>query len=86
MEATRQAVYEAIDGERDYQEKTWGHKRDYGRETVSEFICLLAYYVAKANEKFTTSEGDCPALNEIRKIAALAVACMEANGIVSRKL
>lgn len=69
----RSKVYQAIDSERDYQDVKWpGHKHEVGA-----YITMLDVYVANAKESWIENRGDYAALEEIRKVAALAVACME---------
>lgn len=84
----RSTVYKAIDGEREYQNMKWpspngpdhdGYWRDRLR-TLHEFIQDMRKYVAIA-DSCETAPG---ALDSIRKIAALAVACMEQHGAPER--
>lgn len=78
----RAKVYELIDGERDYQDKL-GEVRDWTPEernpaqSVGDFITLLATYVRRAQEAYADKPGNIPALDVVRKIAGIAVLCME---------
>jgi len=77
---TREDVYKIIDGERDYQDVTWpggGHRTGVD-------ITLLHYYMHEADVALTRNSGDIPALHVIRKIAAIAVRCLEEHGAPPR--
>ena len=78
----RAEVYDAIDGERDYQNKQWSGP-DHQHE-VGAYITLLAAYVQKAQTAWTDKSGDYDALHVIRKIAGIAVHCMEEHGAPKR--
>lgn len=81
---TRVEVYEAIDGERDYQDRLGPDRTDGHRHTVGDYLVLLDHYVTKAGDAWVSSAGDASALDQIRKIAAIAVHCMEDHGTVKR--
>lgn len=85
----RTEVYQAIDGERAYQMK-WENPEitdSGGRHSNLEFLVYIRDYVEEAlhfgsrepDPKFTTFSQ-----NNLRKIAALAVAAMEQNGVLHR--
>jgi hypothetical protein len=82
----REQVYGCIDNERDYQEAK--KEADHGRDhTVEEFLLYISHYTDEARRVASKTWG--PAckpltLDVIRKITALGVACMEANGVVYR--
>jgi hypothetical protein len=81
MNATREQVYDAIDTERDYQDKKWaGHSHEVGA-----YLTMLRTYVARAEEAWTSNSGDAPALEVVRKITAIGVHCMEQHGAPHRK-
>lgn len=92
MSATRDEVYAAIDGEREYQETrkiAEGSTSFNGSHTPEEFLIYMNDYLAEANHAAARVWGtDCkPAiLNILRKVTALGVACMEENGVVARKV
>jgi hypothetical protein len=84
-EYVRKLVYKAIDSERDYQDKKWGHtlsggRPGHGERSVDEFVTYIVGYTndllvnaahfAKTEDK----------LHIVRKIAGLCVACMEQHG------
>lgn len=77
-EIKRATVYAVIDSERAYQDRMW----PVGETglTVGESIVLLQQYVTQAVEQWTSQVGDQAALHQIRKVAAIAVRCMENHG------
>lgn len=92
--ATRQEVYTAIDGERDYQDAKWGttlsgdrpanELQPGGTRTVDEFALYIVGYAHKLLDNASTFAVDKDKLEIIRKITALGVACMEQHGAVPR--
>ncbi len=78
----RQDVFDAILEERDYQNKVWPDHDEHNR--VGDFLVYIDSYVRSAQDKLTQEAGNQSALDQIRKIAALCVACMENCGIVKR--
>lgn len=90
--ATREQVYQAIDGERDYQTRVW--RENAGLEptapvrTVAEELLMLEDYVARARKAWT----DAPRATEIhittdilRKCAGICVRALENHGAPSRQ-
>ena len=78
-------VYKSIDTERTYQDAKWGT----GLHSITEFLVFIRDYVeealhAEARESMKTA--DPKSLDNIRKIAGLAVACMEQHGAPERSL
>ena len=74
----RSGVYLLIDEERNYQDKVeWDHQ---GKPTVEAEILMIEEYVAKARQAWVTSDGDKPSLHELRKVAAMAIRCLENHG------
>lgn len=92
MKATREEVYRAIDGERNYQDllRQPGAKfgtndpADSGPYCVGEHLTMLRVYINRADQAWTDNSGVEASLDVIRKIAAIAVHCMEDNGVVFR--
>jgi hypothetical protein len=78
----RRDVFNAILEERDYQNKVWPNHDEHNR--VGDFLVYIDSYVRSAQDKLTQEAGNQSALDQIRKIAALCVACMENCGIVKR--
>lgn len=85
----RSEVYELIDRERDYQERLGIERSESVAQKrtleVAEYITMLDAYVRKAANAWTFHPGSELALAEIRKIAAIAVRCMENHGAPERK-
>lgn len=82
---TRQAVYAAIDGERAYQDAKWGGRNHDNVESIANFILYIERYLNQAKAALVDSTHDTAALDVIRKVAALAVVCMEVHGAPGRK-
>ncbi len=80
---TREKVYQAIDTERDHQDRKWGTIDKHPHE-VGAWLLLLRVHIADAEREWANKADDRPALHEIRKIAAIAVACSEQHGITTR--
>lgn len=83
---SREAVYSAIDSERDFQEALEDKKGWQKKKKVGEWLVLLNHYVAVANKTWCTTAGEEPTLNVVRKIAGIAVHCMEENGAPRRDM
>lgn len=78
----RERAFDAIDGERAYQEKKWGHKTSLDT-SIGDFLCYIGDYTNQAKYELT-HHGKETALHSVRKIAALAVAAMELHGARTR--
>jgi hypothetical protein len=78
---TRTDVYRVINGERDYQDSKWSPEFDDSKWSIGDWLIFIQRYVNEAESKL----GYPAALDSIRKIAGLAVACMEYNGAPERK-
>lgn len=83
----REEVYRVIDGERDYQENLPSNRSEDVKRTrvVSEYLTMLDHYVRHAQDAWTTRAGIEVPLHDMRKIAALAVCCMEEWGAKPRE-
>lgn len=87
----RQDVYEVIDGERAYQATRWNPTTTTtgGKHSVAEWLLYMKDYCDEAlhhmarNGEPGASEF---ALNSVRKVTALGVACMEQHGAPARKV
>ncbi len=82
----RSEVYAAIDGERAYQAERWNENTttSKGNHSVTEFLVYMRDYVEEALHHVSRNADPGAqefALNSVRKIAALGVACMEQNGV-----
>lgn len=81
----RSEVYKLIDSERDYQEAQEDLLGWQKKKTVGEWIVLLNHYVTLTNAAWCTATGDDEALEVIRKLAGIAVHCMEQSGAKPRE-
>lgn len=87
--ATRQEVYAAIDSERNYQDAQQGNAvSDLPRTySTAEWLNVIDTYVRKAQDAWSGPHpaGREEAINQVRKVAALAVIAMEQNGAPHRE-
>jgi hypothetical protein len=85
---TRAQVYALIDGERDYQDSLGPDRREPVEvpHSTGEYLVMLDTYLRKAKDAWTNTAGDRAALDQIRKIAGIAVHCMEDNGAPPREV
>jgi len=77
---TRTEVYKIIDGERDYQDEKWGGRNHGKTHDLESWIFYMEYFLGQtkeilSTELYTTSYPK--AMEFIRKVTALGVACME---------
>ncbi len=84
MKSTIGEVFPAIHGERVYQDRKWGNPDQHPHE-VGGYITLMRKLLNDAETAWCTSRGDIGALDELRKVVAVGVACMEQHGAVARK-
>jgi len=83
---TRNEVFVLIDGERDYQNMLSHHSAERDAATsLAAWLVYIEQHVARVKERIYYLD-DTAVLDEIRKIAALAVACMEHNDTPARKM
>jgi hypothetical protein len=82
----RKDVYALIDGERDYQDSLGADRSREAPHSVGAYLTLLRSYAAKADIAWTDNPGDTAALDVIRKIAAIAVRCMEDHDAPTRQI
>lgn len=85
---SRSEVYAAIDSEREYQDRLWpehGGASNPNPLTIGEFLVLLDDYLQKAKSQWTTErKPEVQTLHIMRKIAGIAVNCMEQHGAPKR--
>jgi hypothetical protein len=85
----RQFVYEAIEEEREYQDKVWS---DSKKLTVTGEMTLIRYYMSEFDARYALDDNlpdvDVPeeCLHILRKMAAILVRAMENNGLKYRKV
>jgi hypothetical protein len=91
----RDQVFKLIETERAYQDKTYeptavlstGVTREMRDRDVTSGLTMLSSYVRKAEDKWTGMKGDSlPSLQEVGKIAAIAVRILERSGDSERLL
>lgn len=86
MSTSQQEVFGAITNERQYQDYRWS-KPEHNHSNT-EFLVYIQTYTRKALEDATyTDEAETlqKTQDALRKIAALAVAAMEINGVRRRE-
>lgn len=75
----RSEVYRAIDSEREYQDAKWGTVEE-NPHSINEWLFIINHYWCKATEIHNPD-----ALNNLRKIAAVAIAALEQHGCPTRE-
>lgn len=94
----RKDVYKLIDGELDYSKEKWTKERERvtrrgcavmskknpGKD-VESWILYMEHHLTKARTLASTNVDKRDALEEIRKVAGLAVRCMEYNETPERR-
>jgi hypothetical protein len=80
----RRKVYELIDGERKYQDSLPPSRTDGEQRSVGDYLTMLRSYMGKADAAWTDNPGDEQALDVVRKIASIAIRCMEDHGAPPR--
>lgn len=78
----RSEAYAAIDTERSYQDVKWGPLFDDNEWSVGDWLIFIERYVDEAKNSIGN---DNAALDSVRKVAGLAVACMEHHGAPKRQ-
>ena len=81
MKATRHEVFDIVSDERDYQDELW----PCGAASVGDFATLLRRYSNLLDSAVVDNRGNDAALHVVRKIAAIAVRCMEMHGALPRE-
>ena len=82
-EIRRARVFEAINGERHYQETKWG-TLEQRPQSVGAYLTLMRVHLADAEAAWARSSGDVMALDCLRKVLAIGVACGEQHGMPRR--
>ncbi len=83
----RRKVYELIDGERKYQDALQvgpDGRTDGEPKSVGDYLTLIRCLSARADEAYYGKPGNEPSLDQVRKIAAVAIQCMEVHGAPPR--
>ena len=84
----RNEVYRNLDTERDYQDARWSTRRDENgtpdaEKPPIEWITYMEYHVNKAKDANYELDDE-ETLAQVRKVAALAVRCLELHGCPER--
>ena len=80
----REDIFNAIDRERQYQDKKWG-TIESRPHSVAEWLLILESELTEAKQAWIKKNGDHSALMELVQVAAVAVACLEQHGVVERE-
>jgi hypothetical protein len=75
--------YESIQTERDYQDRKWGAVSERPHE-VGAWLTLMQVHLRRAQEAWASAPNDRGALNELRKVLAIGVACGDQHGLPHR--
>lgn len=82
--SARQDAFEAIEGEREHQDQKWGTLQEHPHE-VGSWLTIMRKHLTDAETAFCGHGGDAGALEAIRKVSAVGVACMEQHGAPKRR-
>jgi hypothetical protein len=80
---TRGRVYDAIDSERDFQDRKWGTVEEHPHE-VGGWLTIMRQLLRDAEKAWASAADDYTATVEIRKVVAVGVACLEQHGAQTR--
>lgn len=85
---------EAVWTERQYQRLRWGRRRsqpyalsdgfDEAKQSVGDFLTFIDHYLMVAKATLATESGTAGPREAVRKIAALALSCIEQHGVCGR--
>lgn len=78
----RTEVYKALDGERAYQDAKWNTANR--RKPTECYLLYMKAILDEAIQDISHNAGDIGALDKLRKVTALGVACFEDNGVPFR--
>lgn len=76
-------VFNSVISERQHQDRKWGTINKHPYE-VGAWLTLMSVHLSKAMANWCGSTGDAGALEEIRKVLAIGVACGEQHGLAMR--
>lgn len=85
IQMTRSDVQRAINTERIYQEHKWGVMEEHP-QSVGGYLTLMRVHLAKAEAAWASADNDKEALECLRKVLAIGVACGEQHGLPPRNL
>lgn len=73
-------VYKCIDEERHYQDNLGPDRTNVTFHPIQGYLCMFDHYLRRAIDEWTLNSGDIPALNQVRKLAAITINCLEKHG------
>lgn len=79
----QKAVFEAIASERGYQDRKWGTPAEHPHE-VGGYLTLMDAHLQRAKAAWAGANNDNEALESLRKVLAIGVACGEQYGLRGR--
>lgn len=84
---SRTEIFKILEEERDFQDKMRPSTHHEGNASIPAHLLLIQEYLHRAISSWTNYRGmaEVEALDELRKVAALAIRCMEQNGAVRRE-
>ena len=83
-------VVEAIKSEREYQLRRWGFRQANGvmieaPHSVNDFLVYMQDYLTETFHEASRKSGNAAALESLRKVVTLGIACFEQHGVPRRK-
>lgn len=81
----RSVVYNLIRSERLYQDSLGSDRTDGGGHAPAGYLVMFHTYLNRAMNGWTETPGCIVALDNIRKLAGIAVHCMEDHGAIPRE-
>lgn len=82
-EILRDHVFDSISDERRYQDQKWGDAERHP-QSVGAFLTLMRVHLARAESAWAVASNNIEALDHLRKVLALGVACGEQHGMPKR--
>lgn len=76
-------VLTAVNDERVFQNRKWGTVKQHPHE-VGGWLTIMRKLLTDAEAQWASKQGDIGALDEIRKVVAVGLACMEQHGVIPR--
>jgi hypothetical protein len=78
----RKAVFDAIDQERNYQDKKWGDV-EHHPHTVPEWLLIMEEKLSEAKKEWL-QRGNSDSLSKVLQIVSVGTACLEQHVVVGR--
>jgi hypothetical protein len=80
VDEARVGLYEAIDRERDYQDRKWG----LPNHDLPGWLLILESELNEAKQAWVKGHGNEDCLRELLQVVAVGVAALEQHGVVER--